>query len=585
MLRARFGGWPTAVLLIWTVAAVVLIAFMREAIPGGWLRDTDDYMRLMEARDWLAGQSWYDVGQHRMNPPAGGMMHWTRLVDLPIAGGILLLTPLLGSQWAENVTTVAVPLLLLLATMLTVGWIIRRLVREPAAAAIGAALMLFTPFTIAQFMPLRIDHHGWQLLLAAIAAAGLLADSRLRGGLANGVALGLWTTISIEGLPFAALCLVATGLRWAFDPREAQRLIASSMALTLSSAGLFLVTIPQQQWPLTYCDAIGVAHLAGFAVASAAITFTARTARHAGAPMRLAGLALSGLLAGAALWAIEPACTASPFSRLDPLVQRFWYFRVLEGLPVWRQTPHLTILMLFAPSVALLGSYFAWRHAAEPELKWRWLMMGVLLLGSFLIGLSVMRASGVAALMAAPGAVAAMSALTKRARKAKTMLVRSIGTMLTVLLPTPLTPAIAVDHLPSPSRSQAKIINALDKKLGPGLTRLATLPRTIVFAPIDTSPMIMARTNHYVIAAGYHRNDRAMADVIRAYTSPEAQAKQIVLRHRASYLVSIGASEERIYRHEAPHGLAAQLAAGDAPAWLEPVQMPDKHLKLWRVIR
>src|SRR5437763_434317 len=45
--------------------------------------DTDDAMRLVEIRDFLAGQGWFDLHQYRLDPPAGLPMHWSRLVDLP----------------------------------------------------------------------------------------------------------------------------------------------------------------------------------------------------------------------------------------------------------------------------------------------------------------------------------------------------------------------------------------------------------------------------------------------------------------------------------------------------------------------
>jgi hypothetical protein len=290
MIRARLGGWPAAVLLLWLVAAIVLIVVMRDAIPGGWLKDTDDYMRLMEVRDWLAGQSWYDVSQHRLNPPEGAMMHWTRLVDLPLAGGFLLLTPLLGSVWAENVTMVAVPLLLLLATMITLGWMISRLVDAPGAAEIGPALMLFSPFTIMQFMPLRIDHHGWQILMAALASAALLADRRLRGGIIAGLALGFWLTVSLEGLPFAAICLGAVGLRWCFDSSEASRLASLAATLALSAAAFFLITIPPSAWGRTFCDATSAGQLGALATAAAGIAILTRLPLASTALPRMIGL-------------------------------------------------------------------------------------------------------------------------------------------------------------------------------------------------------------------------------------------------------------------------------------------------------
>jgi hypothetical protein len=314
MIRARLGGWPAAVLLLWLVAAIVLIVVMRDAIPGGWLKDTDDYMRLMEVRDWLAGQSWYDVSQHRLNPPEGAMMHWTRLVDLPLAAGFLLLTPLLGSVWAENVTMVAVPLLLLLATMITLGWMISRLVDAPGAAEIGPALMLFSPFTIMQFMPLRIDHHGWQILMAALASAALLADRRSRGGIIAGLALGFWLTVSLEGLPFAAICLGAVGLRWCFDSSEASRLASLAATLALSAAAFFLITIPPSAWGRTFCDATSAGQLGALATAAAGIAILTRLPLASTALPRMIGLALVAAASGGMLALVAPQCLSGPFS-------------------------------------------------------------------------------------------------------------------------------------------------------------------------------------------------------------------------------------------------------------------------------
>ena len=47
--------------------------------------DTDSAMRLAGVRDLLHGQAWFDTSQHRLNTPYGLSMHWSRLVDAPLA--------------------------------------------------------------------------------------------------------------------------------------------------------------------------------------------------------------------------------------------------------------------------------------------------------------------------------------------------------------------------------------------------------------------------------------------------------------------------------------------------------------------
>ena len=48
--------------------------------------DNDDVMRLVQIRDLMAGQGWFDHVQPRLGPEGGTLMHWSRLVDAPIVG-------------------------------------------------------------------------------------------------------------------------------------------------------------------------------------------------------------------------------------------------------------------------------------------------------------------------------------------------------------------------------------------------------------------------------------------------------------------------------------------------------------------
>jgi hypothetical protein len=41
-------------------------------------------MRLVEVRDLIAGQGWFDLTQHRLDPP-GVSIHWSRVIDAPLA--------------------------------------------------------------------------------------------------------------------------------------------------------------------------------------------------------------------------------------------------------------------------------------------------------------------------------------------------------------------------------------------------------------------------------------------------------------------------------------------------------------------
>ena len=86
----------------------------------------DDFMRMVQVRDWINGQNWYNLTQYRLDPPAGAVMHWTRLVDMPIGALVLGLAPFAGRAGAELLAAALWPLLMLLPTLALAGLIARR---------------------------------------------------------------------------------------------------------------------------------------------------------------------------------------------------------------------------------------------------------------------------------------------------------------------------------------------------------------------------------------------------------------------------------------------------------------------------
>jgi hypothetical protein len=215
--------WLRWVLLFWIVAAIVMIAYKWNAIRWFALSDTDDNMRMSQVRAWLHGQAWFDLRQYKLDPPGGADIHWSRLVDLPIAGLILLVRPLLGGIVAEQVAVTIAPLLALGVALFGVSLTARRLI-SPAAFALAAAILLCGQSTLLMFMPLRIDHHGWQLAFLALTVAGTVDPDRRRGGVMAGLSTAASLTIGLEMLPYLAVAGAGTVLRWVADGGEAARL-------------------------------------------------------------------------------------------------------------------------------------------------------------------------------------------------------------------------------------------------------------------------------------------------------------------------------------------------------------------------
>jgi len=77
------------------VAVSALSGFRDLTDAGG---DNDNLLRLVEVRDMLAGQGWFDLHQYWMGLEGGFIMHWSRLVDAPLAAIVLVASALTVSM-------------------------------------------------------------------------------------------------------------------------------------------------------------------------------------------------------------------------------------------------------------------------------------------------------------------------------------------------------------------------------------------------------------------------------------------------------------------------------------------------------
>ena len=122
------------------------------------------HTRLVEVRDLIGGQGWFDVFQYRMDPPDGTSMHWSRLIDAPLAGLILLLKPLLGMHDAQALTLYFWPALLFAIALALIAAIARQVSNStaPVIAAVVLGVLAFP--ALVHFRAGAIDHHNAQIV-------------------------------------------------------------------------------------------------------------------------------------------------------------------------------------------------------------------------------------------------------------------------------------------------------------------------------------------------------------------------------------------------------------------------------------
>jgi hypothetical protein len=567
--------WLLAAVAVFPIAAVLI--FLQQGQSAWQLRlgDSDNYMRLVQVRDLLAGQGWHDLVQHRVNPPDGLDTHWSRLADLPYAVPILLLRPLLGADLAERLVVVAVPPLLLLLTMIVLARLSERLAGWRGAGC-ACLLLAVSGSVLAQFVPGRIDHHGLQMLLLVTTLCAALGPERVRSGVAAAAACALSLAVGLETAPYLVLVAAWVAGRWlVHGPPARAKAKGFFLGLAVLAPALLLLTVPTAEWPVAHSDAFSGGHVAVIAVGSLALLAAMAipgASRFGGRALASAGAATLAVLTAAQL----PALWSAPYSEVDPAMTRLWIERIAETrsyFDQWRQSPPLGVAGLWfiaaAAVIALVWAAFGRGRPRDPFVL-------LALLTSMGAVLAVWQARGDAAAtsMAVPVAAAGIARLWEEWQRG-TASVLPLAAAAILLNPISVRSALTIAERSLSGRPALadRSTSRLDRCSHPAdFARLAAQQRGLVLNPIDQSATILARTGHSVIAAGNHRNAVANGWVYRAFAADPAAAAPLIRRLRADYVVYCpDAPETRKIASFAPNGLLGQLGSGRIPGWLEEV--------------
>ncbi len=583
-------GLLIRVALVWLVVAAMLLYREIGAVRLLRFYDPDDALRLIQVRDLLGGQGWFDLHQYRVDPPGGVPMHWSRLVDLPLALAILIARPFVGAVGAEQFAVTVVPLITLAAALFFAARLAWKLFSLEIALLTGMLWTVAIP-TLVQLRPGRIDHHGWQIVAVLAALNALTARSPRRAGWLAGVALGFGMSISLELLPFAGLFAGVFALRWLGERNERDWLVSYLQALAVASCAFFAATRGFADLT-THCDSITPAYLAGLIAVALLVSIipTRKMWPQATLVILLGGAALMTV---AVFLALAPQCSTGPFAALDPLVKKYWYNSVIEGMPVWHLQLPTMVQFTLPPLLGLIAAVRLWGRAAR-DARPVLLELAIIMAGSLVVGIMVTRFGAVTCAIATIPLAAELRHLLGRMRQWSSPLAKVLAVIALIFA---LLPSVLVGMVEKQfggqelmlKRAGGKKADDLIKSCGqPGsLAVLGKLPPATLFAPFDIGPTILLKTHHRVVATAHHRAAGAMHDVIAALLAPPDKARELVLRHRPDYVLTCSdLNQVKNFRRAAKGGLVDQLVLGHPPEWLEPVALPKEAgtLKLWRVV-
>ncbi|MBC7985364.1 MAG: AcrB/AcrD/AcrF family protein [Sphingomonadaceae bacterium] len=577
--------WKAGVLIAWIAVAAALIWVRWAQIEGLGLSDTDDNLRLAQVRALLDGQHWFDLAQHRLSPPEGANIHWSRIVDLPLAGLILLFEPFMATPWAGRWAAAIAPMIPLGLGLFAAALVTRRMI-DPRAWPIGIAVALCAHIALSMWSPMRIDHHGWQLALLLTSLAGFADPRGRRGGATAGLASAVSLAIGLEMLIFIVAVAGLIALLWVRDEREAGRLQTYGASLAGGTAiGFLLFASWANRAPV--CDALSPVWISALIPAGAAL-FALPMLRLATWPLRLGSAAVAGGAIGLVFVLLWPDCLTNPFGVSDA-ARTMWLDNVREAKPIYGHGWRTGLRAIALPLVGLIGAgVMAWRLRRDPEAM-RWAMMALLSLVSTGLLFVQLRVAPGAQLIAVAGASALGWLLLARIRTLTSMPARIVGTLAVfgvitgyvTFIPTTLFP-----ERPNAALRQSRAMAARCRREA-DLAAVGAQPQGLVLTQVDLGPRLIVTTHHDAIAGPYHRNGEAIVEIMRTFEGDEAAARAMIARRGVDYvLICPTLGETQLYRRAGSDSFAAHLIAGRAPEWLEEIALlEDSPLRLWRVRR
>ncbi len=545
----------------------------------GAIRDTDDAMRLVEVRDFLAGQGWFDLHQYRVMAQSGGiLMHWSRLVDAPIAALILFFDFFTTRETSEILARLVWPAVLQVGLFATVLTLMKRLAGSQALFA-GAIVIGFGYGIASQFEPGRIDHHSVQLLLCMLAVLfAHISLTRPKMAFWSAVMLTLMLAVGFEILAGAAILSFCFFIAWIFDrPHATQSLQFLGLGFVVSGPLVFFATMPSSLYTRLFCDAqsyalpvaLLVCGLSAILLAELSPLLTTHRARIIATTCAAAAFVF---LFSQIAW----DCRAGPLAQVPPDIWDAWMSNVYEGKGTIRLMYEDILTTLPYIGFATVGFFctLATFYLAKGN-RWAWLPLTFLAISHFALSFASFKISAIASCFMWPACAFTVTYLRGRSQLAMAALYILLVPSFWVL------PALV-------EASQNKEKETRDKKSSDcfspqSYAAFAKRPVGKVLAPIDLGAHLLAYTPHNVYGAPYHRNVQGIRTSVNGLYQAEAKALPIIKSASPDYVVLCdGIGELNGIQKDAPDSIGARLLRNEKIAGFEKISGSDPVM-VWKI--
>lgn len=577
---------------------------------NGELMGPDDFLRMTQIHAWMQGQGWFDITAYNMVPPYGGDIHWSRLVDVPIAGLIYLFNIFLSFNKASYLAAIVWPLLLMLVILAVWTLICDRLLSNyhrwlPAFFGISSIS------SINQFSAGRVDHHNIQILFFGLMVLGLVNRDRKWGDILIGVSAAFSISIGLESLILILFVLSVVGFEWATGAdKEGKGIIRVGLALIAASIIFYALNFAPQDYLSARFDANSLFFLVAFVLVGFAFCVlgysTTLLSRIDGLKAVITRLAFGAAIAGCSVFLllfIFPDQNGDPFVNVSAEAKLRWLNKVSEAKSLavvlnefpfhWLATVGYYLVVLFLGAAVLLNRKYRYTKTIS---------LYIILFACILGTIWQVRVIRTAAFLVVPFcvmfSVMCWEFLKEKYKEEKLFLYgfQSGVVMFQVsvfwyVVGAIFFPLANADDAPNNQKIETTSTTqpALKRRepqhclVNSDFDFLKTLPKANIVSDLTTSTAVLFHTQHTVVAGPYHRNQRAILDTLDFLGTNETKAKFVADKYKLSYLGFCTGKFANSPGDYGPESVTAKITQGNIPTWLEEVSPQGERFRVFKI--
>lgn len=570
------------IILIANIALMLLAFFFyAKTFPAQWqkvmiwlLPDSDDLMRVVEVRAWLNGEGFFDLINHRANPPIGTEMHWSRLSDLPLAIGEIIFRQFTDVNMAERLAVFWTPVVLLIIFASINGITANKIFKGNFTFAIAFFFTILCDSTFTSFAAGRVDHHSLQLISLSVMMFGLISQN-FKGGIIAGLSLAASLTIGFEMLPLQIWAVAWVAIIWAFKGESKNQLVFGfCLALSIGLLAGFVINVAPGQYLNGVNDRLSIAQLVPILMGCIFLGLGAHYFSKTTILKRFIVLVIIGVFVIIA--ALQyPVLFKQLYWQIGPLLREIWYNRIGDVLPFMvfpiRAQLNVGLFLVLASLASAIKAFLVFKKEGANQDFENWVLLSSLTIiatsMTFFFQTRIhIQAADFAVLVSAP--------IISQMYKDLSLRNALIGTL--ILNPqSPHIVAKAYTNMNAHKANHVAFGGDSRCRSQPNYTHIASQSKGLLAMNLDHGAVALIMTPHDIIATPFHR-DTGKEFIYDMFLSTPEIAKQKILARGIDYVAVCKASGEipAMTRYR-PDSLMAAIGKGQIPAYLQEIPKPS----------